>query len=178
MWSLLNMEVASAKISNGLGALFYHKASKLSDRVEVLVNVLGDGLDLRAQVVFDIEHVILVILRNEVDGKTEVTETSRTTNSVQVGVRLAGEVKVNDHVNRDDVDTTGKDIGTDETTSFATLEVMEDSKVERANHEREKKELTCFCLVSPFWSGCRSKSSQAKKSCGREARLASHYCRR
>ena len=38
-----------------------------SDRVEVLVDVLRDRLDLSVQVVLNIEHVILVVLANEVD---------------------------------------------------------------------------------------------------------------
>ena len=39
-----------------------------SDRVEVLVDVLRDRLDRSVQVVLNIEHVILVVLANEVDG--------------------------------------------------------------------------------------------------------------
>ena len=38
-----------------------------SDSVEVLVNVLRDRLDLSVQIVLNIEHVILVVLANEVD---------------------------------------------------------------------------------------------------------------
>ena len=54
-----------------------------------------------------------------------MTKTSRTTNSVQVGVRLAREVEVDDHIDRNDINTTGKDIGRDETTGFSALEVVE-----------------------------------------------------
>ena len=38
-----------------------------SDSVEVLVDVLRDRLDLSVQIVLNIEHVILVVLANEVD---------------------------------------------------------------------------------------------------------------
>ena len=69
-----------------------------SDSVEVLVNVLRNGLDLGVQLVLNGEHVILVVLRDEVDGQAQVTEPARTTNPVQVGVGLAREVKVDDHV--------------------------------------------------------------------------------
>ena len=99
-----------------------------SDRVEVLVNVLGDGLDLRIQVLLNAEHVILVVLRDEIDGQTEVTKSTRSSNAMQVGVRLPWEVKVDHDVNRDDVNTSGKDIRADQAPSLSTLEVMEDSE--------------------------------------------------
>ena len=38
-----------------------------SDSVEVLVDVLRDRFDLSVQIVLNIEHVILVVLANEVD---------------------------------------------------------------------------------------------------------------
>ena len=41
-----------------------------SDRVEVLVDVLRDRLDLSVQIVLNIEHVILVVLADEVDRET------------------------------------------------------------------------------------------------------------
>ena len=81
-----------------------------SDSVEVLVDVLRDRLDLSVQIVLNIEHVILVVLADEVDRETEMAEPTRTTDPVQVSVGLAWEIEVDDNVNRDDVDTTGKDI--------------------------------------------------------------------
>ena len=57
-----------------------------SDSVEVLVDVLRDGLDLGIQIVLDAEHVILVLFANEIDRQTQVTKSARTTDSVEVGV--------------------------------------------------------------------------------------------
>ena len=82
-----------------------------SDRVEILVDVLRYGLNLSVQVIFDIKHVTFVVLGDEVDGETEVTEAARTTNPMKVGVRLAREVKIDDNVDGDDIDATSKDIG-------------------------------------------------------------------
>ena len=45
-----------------------------SDSIEVLVNVLRNRLDLSVQVVLDIEHVALVVFRDEIDRQTKVTE--------------------------------------------------------------------------------------------------------
>ena len=41
-----------------------------SDSVEVLVDVLRDRFDLSVQIVLNIEHVILVVLADEVDRET------------------------------------------------------------------------------------------------------------
>lgn len=70
----------------------------LSNGVEVLVNILGNRFYLGGQLLLNLEHVVLVILGDEIDGETEVTETTRTPNSVQVGVRRAREVKVNHYI--------------------------------------------------------------------------------
>ena len=50
------------------------KAVRSSDSIEVLVNVLGNRLDLGVQVVLDIEHVALVVFRDEIDRQTKVAE--------------------------------------------------------------------------------------------------------
>lgn len=46
----------------------------LSHRVKILVNVLRNGLDLSVQVILDVEHVGLVVFRNEIDRDTQVTK--------------------------------------------------------------------------------------------------------
>ena len=81
-----------------------------SNSVEILIDILRNWLDLSLQVILDIEHVVLVIFTDEVDRDTQVAESSGTTNPMEIGVRLAREVKVDNNVDGDDVDTTGKDI--------------------------------------------------------------------
>lgn len=51
---------------------------------------------------------------DEVDGDTLSTETSRTSNSVNVGLLADGEIVVDDQVNLVDIDTTGEHVGGDE----------------------------------------------------------------
>ena len=99
-----------------------------SDRVEILVDVLRDWLDLGVQFILNLEHFMLVIFSDEVEGETEMTKSSRASDPVEVGVRAAWEVEVHDHVHRHDVDTTGKQIGTHETSGLTVTEVVVNSR--------------------------------------------------
>lgn len=45
------------------------------------------------------EEILLIIISDEVDGKTEVTKSSRSTNSVEVRLRVMWKVEINDDVN-------------------------------------------------------------------------------
>ena len=103
------------------------RLSTVSDSVEILVDVLRNGLNLGVQFILNLEHVILVVLCDQVDGQTKVTEPSRPTDSVQVGVTVAREVKVDDHIDCHDIDTTGEQVCADQTTCLSSLEVMENS---------------------------------------------------
>ena len=69
-----------------------------SDGVQILVNVLRDALDLGRQLVFDLEQVVLVSFGDEVDGDTQMSEPSRSTDSVEVGLSILWEVEVYHHV--------------------------------------------------------------------------------
>ncbi len=53
-----------------------HAIKTESDRVQILVNVLGNRLDLRVEIFFNIEHVALVIFANKVDRQTKMTESA------------------------------------------------------------------------------------------------------
>ncbi len=50
---------------------------------------------------------------------------------MQIGVWLTWEVKVDDYVDGNDVDTTGKYIGRDQASCLTSLEVVEDSKIDK-----------------------------------------------
>ena len=55
-----------------------------------------------------------------------MAESSRSSDSVEVGFGVAGEVEVNDNIDGHDVDSTGAQIGRDKTTAMSTTESMED----------------------------------------------------
>jgi hypothetical protein len=55
-----------------------------------------------------------------------VTETSRSADSVEVGLSELGEVKVYDNVDRDDINSTSEQVCADETACLTVFEVVED----------------------------------------------------
>lgn len=52
-----------------------------------------------------------VLVRNQVDGNTEVTKAARATYAVQVGLCHLWEVEINDNIDSLDIDATSKEIG-------------------------------------------------------------------
>ena len=67
--------------------------------VQAFVDDFGDGSDLRAQFLLDAVQCKAIVISNQIDCHAQVTESSGTTNSVQVGLGHLGEVKVDDHIN-------------------------------------------------------------------------------
>ena len=105
----------------------------ISNSVQVLVDVLWDSLNLSVKLVFNLKHIVLVILGDEINGQSQVSESSRTANSVQVSVTIAWEVEVDNNVDCHDIDTSREQICTYETTGLSLFEVMENSKFTKNN---------------------------------------------
>ena len=99
-----------------------------SDSVQVLIDVLGNWLNLRAQLVLNLEHVVLVVFGNKIDGETEVAESSGTSNSVEVGIRGAGEVEVDNDVHGLDVDASREEVSAHEASGLSIAEVVVNSR--------------------------------------------------
>lgn len=78
--------------------------------VERFIDDLGNGLDLRAQLVLDAVQGKSVLVRDEVNGNAQVSESARTTDSVQVRFSHLGEIEVDHHVDSLDVNTASKQI--------------------------------------------------------------------
>ena len=96
-----------------------------SKSVEALVNILGDALDLGVQLIFYLKQVLLVILSHEVDAHTEMTESTRSSNSVQIGLSILGEIEVDNNVHGLDVNSSGEDISAYKASGFSIFEVVE-----------------------------------------------------
>ena len=70
---------------------------------------------------------MLVILSDEVDGQTQVTETTRATDSVEVGLRVPWEIEVDYHIHWHDIDTTSEEVGTHQAAGLTILEIVIDT---------------------------------------------------
>ena len=102
-------------------------SDKFSDCIQILINILRDRLDLSIELIFNLEQVLLVILCNEVDSQTKMTESSWSANSVQVCLSIPREVEVDHNVHWEDIDTSCKDVSADEAPGLTVLEIMIDS---------------------------------------------------
>lgn len=69
-----------------------------------------------------------------------MTETSRTTDSVEIGFSCSGEIKVDDDVDGLDVDTASEKIGADEVAGHAVAEIVEDAVPVGLKHFRVRVE--------------------------------------
>ena len=74
------------------------------------VNGGGDWLDLCAQLLLDAVEVVAVLVSHKIDAQTKVAKTARSPDSVEVGLGVLGEVKVDHDIHRLDVDATGEKV--------------------------------------------------------------------
>jgi len=95
--------------------------------VEALVDDWGDGLDLGAQLLLDLVQVETVLISDQVNGETQVAETTTTTNAVEISLSVLGEIKVDNDVDGLDVDTTGQEIRADQVSADTIPEIVEDA---------------------------------------------------
>lgn len=71
-----------------------------------------------------LEHVLVGVLADEGDGETLGTETTGTTDTVQIRVGVRGHVVVDGQVDALDIDTTTEDVGRDTDSLVELLELL------------------------------------------------------
>ena len=89
-------------------------------------HVHGHLLDLCAVELFDFAHHADIVSGDEVDGNTLTSETSTTTDAVDVVLAVGGQVVVDDKGNLLDIDTTGEKVSGDEDTGRSGTELLHD----------------------------------------------------
>jgi len=151
-----------------------------SYRVKIFVNILRDGNDLRIKLRFNIEQILLIRVSDEVDCKTQMTKTTGSTNSVKIGLCISWEVKIDDDVNGEDINTSGKNVRTNQAPCLTIFVVVVDSKQRRNIRIKSSKNklLTCYGLLVASLSGCRNKSSPSMQSSWPGARPSLHSRRK
>ena len=92
--------------------------------VEFLINGLWDGCNLGTKLLLDSVQVEAILPIDQVDRHAQMSEPSRSTNAMEVGLRILRKIKIYDHVHSLDVDTTGKKIRTYEVAANTIPEIM------------------------------------------------------
>jgi hypothetical protein len=90
-------------------------------------NVHGHLLDLGAVELLDLAHHTDIVGGDEVDGHTLATETTTTTDTVDVVLAVGGEIVVDDKGNLLDVDATGEEVSGDQDTGRTGTELLHDN---------------------------------------------------
>jgi len=96
--------------------LLSHKTLNTKNSLDQVGNVHRHLLDLGVVVLFDVTHGAHVVVGDEVDSDTLTSETTGTTDSVQVVLDVRRQVVVDDQGDLLDIDTTGQQIGGDQDT--------------------------------------------------------------
>jgi len=91
-----------------------------------LVEIGGHLVDLGGVVLLDLLHLTSVLGEDEVDGGSLLTETTGTTDSMDVVFLLEGELVVDDESDLLDIDTSSEEIGGDEDTDGTGSELLHD----------------------------------------------------
>jgi hypothetical protein len=107
-------------------------AESLSSKQRLVVHVAGgvDAVlwelgDLGCEALFNgLENSLVVGAADKRDTQTLGTETTGTTDTMQVSISLVGHVVVDGNVDALDIDTTTEDVGRDTDTSLELLELL------------------------------------------------------
>ena len=91
------------------------------------VNRLRYRHDLRTQLLLDFVQVESVLVRDEVDRQTQVSEPTTAADAVEVRLRVLREVEVDDDVDGLDIDTASEEVRADEVAANAVTEVVENA---------------------------------------------------
>jgi hypothetical protein len=93
--------------------------------VELRIHFLWDGLNVCLQLLLDAAQIVAVLEGDEVDRNAQMTETSRSSDTMQVGLGVAREVKVDDHIHRLNVNAASEQVRAHEIAAIALTEVVE-----------------------------------------------------
>jgi hypothetical protein len=80
----------------------------MSHSIEALINLFRKRANVCIKFLFYLDEVIFVIVGNEVDCQSKMSESATASDTMKVGFTVFGEVEVDDDVDRLDIDTSRK----------------------------------------------------------------------
>lgn len=108
--------------------------------VQSLVNRLGDGLNFCAQLLLNLVKVETVLVGYEVDGQSQVSKSTGSTNTMEICLAVLGEIKVDDDIDGLDINSTREKVRADEVAANTVAEVMENVVTVGLEHFRVRVE--------------------------------------
>lgn len=118
--------------------------------IKAAINDRRNRADLGAQFLLHTPQACSVLLGDKVHRQTQMSETSRTTNTVQVGFTVLGKVKVNDNIHRLNIDTSCEKVcrkrGKEESESTDDMNVQDGASQEKSWNAPEVTK----CRVAPL----------------------------
>ena len=88
---------------------------------------MWNWFDFSVQLIFNLEKMLLIIFSDEIDGETQVSKTTRSTNSVKIGFSVLGEIEIDDNVNWQDINTSCKNVSANQASGFSIFEIVVNS---------------------------------------------------
>jgi len=85
----------------------------------------GHWVDFCVQLFLNFYDILLISFCYEVDSQSDLTKPARSANSVQVGTAFVGEVEVDDNIDGLHINTSGNQIGADQSLELSFSESVE-----------------------------------------------------
>ena len=104
--------------------------------VKCTIDMLRDWGNLRPKLLLDTVEVKTIFIRHQVNGETQMSEPTGTTDTVKIGFGVFWEIEVDDNIDGLNVDTTSKEVRAHEVSTHAVTEVVEDAVAVRLQHFR------------------------------------------
>lgn len=102
--------------------------------VETLVDGRRDRLNLCAKITLNVVQIEPIIPVDQVDSQTKMAESTGTSDTVKIRLRVLGEVKVDDNVDGLYVDATSQKVRTHKVTADTVAKVVENPVASLLGH--------------------------------------------
>ena len=119
--------------------------------VESLVYVLRHWVDFSVQLSLYLYHVLLVFLGYQVYCQANLSESSASTDSMQVNVGLRREIEVDDHVDCLYIDSSSYEIGTHQSFELSFPEPLKNIDSLLPLHVRMQIFVLILLLIQLLW---------------------------
>lgn len=91
-------------------------------------------MDLRSKFLFYPIQVEPIFVCDKVDRQPKVTESTRSSNTMEVRLTVFREIEIDNDIHSLNIDTTSEEIRANKVTAYTVPEVMEDSVTMRLEH--------------------------------------------